>query len=372
MKPTEHDIEAEGLPSASGFDADFRCLGKRALCAQLPKEEDTAIQRRGHKIHMALEESDLSALAKSDEVTASRIMYGEAKLVHEHDFEGAEVTFEQRVWDWDDATGDHTWSARVDTLHVKPRRVLVGDYKSGWSLPPPIDTNWQIRAEAALVADLFDADEAVAALIHPHHPDSLYEARVYTRDDLRDLLATVRHNVAAIQMPDQPRTPGSVQCQYCTAKRVCPEYKAYAAELEQSIADEIKDAGFTAILRRSPRARGAHVRGLKEMQKNIEALLAQYVALAETDGEAVEGYRLARRMIRSITDEVAALELARNEFGSEAVYDAVRMSLPDLEAALAKNNHMTLREAKERVQRALGPVLKFTKSKNFLEEGRSL
>lgn len=370
MEPTEHDIEAEHLPSASGFDSEFRCLGKRALCARLPKEEDTVIQARGHRIHKSLEESDLSDLPLSEERTASRIMYGEAKLVHEYDFEGAEVTFEQRIWDVDDDF-NHTWSARIDSVHWQPqrRRILVPDYKSGWSLPPPIEINWQVRASAALLAEYHDAEEAVCALIHPHHADSLYEVAVFTRQDLRNFLDTTRHNVAAIQLPDQPRTPGGIQCQWCTAKGICPEYLAQQEKTAQEVADEIEDQGFTAVIKRSPEQRGDHVRRLHELVKNAKEMLGRYVKLAERDGSAVDGYSLRRNLRRSITNEEEALRLVRDAFGDDALYDALHLSIADLEKYLAKKTS-GIKEAKTMVQRALNPVLKFTKTDAFLVESR--
>jgi hypothetical protein len=373
FKPSEHDVEAEFLPSASGFDAEFRCLGRRALAGRLPREEDSAVAARGTRIHAALKESDLSDLAESDQRTASRIMYGEAKLVHEFDFEGAIVEFEQRFWDVDDDL-NHTWSARVDSLHYQPdkRRLLVPDYKSGWGLPPPIDVNWQMRSTAALLAERYDVEEVVTALVHPHHADSLYEVRVYTRQDLRDILDTVRLNVAAIQTPDQPRTPGGIQCQYCPAKRICPEYKAQQAQVEQDIADEIEDRGMTAILRRSAGERGEHLRRVKEFIKNAQLLVDQYVMLAERDGEqTVSGYRLRRKRTRSFTNESEAMALVRAEYGTELLYDALHMSLPDLEAALGKKLGSKT-EAKTAVQRLLNPVIKFTDGKFYLEEARSV
>src|SRR5215471_11760342 len=263
--PTQHELETEGLPSASSFNADFRCLGRRALVATLPAMEDSAQSARGTRIHKALEASDLEGLSDSDARTASRIMYGESELVHEHDFEGAVTTFEERFWDVaDDLTP--IWSARIDRhdWQSNKKRLLVTDNKTGWSLGVPIEENWQIKAEASLLAEQYSATEVVAALIHPHHPDSLYEVATYSGDELPEILDSVRHNVKLIQSPDQPRTVGGIQCQFCPAKRICPEYQAASAKLKQAIADEIEDEGFTALLRRSIKERGAHVKALKE------------------------------------------------------------------------------------------------------------
>ena len=234
--PTEHMIEVGYLPSASYFDSAFRCPGQFIMESKLPAEEDTAAANVGRRIHKALELSDLEGLNKSESRTTSRIMYGEAELVHEYGFEGAQVEFEQRIWDFDEYFRKR-WSARIDAVHWQPekRRLLIPDYKTGWGIPVPVKENWQLRSEAALLTEMYGAEEAVCALIHPHHPDALWEARVYKRPQLLDMLETVRHNVQMIQMPDQRRIPGPIQCAWCTAKGVCPEYLADAAKLEAKI-----------------------------------------------------------------------------------------------------------------------------------------
>jgi hypothetical protein len=371
MQPTEHDIESEGLPSASGFDAEFRCPGKRALCAQLPKEKDTAITKRGQRIHDALAEGNFGELAPSDQTTASRIAFGEAQIVHEYGFEGAQVEFEVRFWDVDDAL-NHTWSARVDRHDWQPdkRRLLVVDDKTGWGIPPPVHINWQIRSEVALLAETYDALEAVAVLIHPHHPESLWEARVYDRKACDHLLSVVRHGVKAIQMPDQRRIPGGIQCQFCMAKRVCPEYKAADEALDIAIADEIQDQGFTAINRRTQEERGEHVRQLKEKINNIEFILAQYTELMERDNESIAGWRLARKLTRKVTNEARAMELVKGEYGPELLYECLTFSIKALEDKLAERG--TRKDAKAAVARVLAPILRFDKSKYYLEEARSL
>jgi len=370
-KVNPHDIETEGLPSASGFDSEFRCPGKRALVKRLPQEENTAAANRGQRIHDALARGDFSDLSKTEGDHASRIAYGESEIVHEYGFEGALIEFEQRVWDFD-ADFTQTWSARVDRHDWQPRqrRLLVVDDKTGWTTPPPIEVNWQVRSEGALLAERLDAEETVVALIHPHHPDSLWEAKVYSRRETDQLLDVTRHNVKKIQMPDQPRIYGAIQCQWCPAKRVCPEYQAASAALDQAIADEIADQGFTAINRRSKKERGEHVRALKAQIKNIEFILAQYVELAERDPDSISGWKLTRKLTRNVTDEMAAMEIVRSQFGPDTLYSCLTFSIKALEDFLAKDH--TRKEAKQMVERVLSPILEFKKSKYYLDEARSL
>ena len=369
---TKHQIETRFKPSASCFDSCFRCPGKWQLEAQLPAEEDTYLTRLGTDIHKALETCDLTGLSPSAARTTSRIMYGEAEIVHEYSFEGAEVEFEHRVWDFDDDM-NKSWSARLDALHWQPdkKRILVPDYKSGWGIPVPIYENWQVRSEAALLTEMHGAEEAVTALIHPHHPDSLWEARVYKRRELLDMLDLVRQNVKAIQQPDAPRIPGGIQCQWCTAKRICPEYQAASAALAVAIKDEVADEGFTAIINRSASARGEHVRALKEQYHNIEEILDQYVELLKKEKGSIKGYILRRKLDRHVDNEAEAMRITKEKFGEEALYAALKFSVAALEEQIAPKVG-GMRKAKDIVASELNSLLKFKESKLFLAESRSL
>jgi hypothetical protein len=364
--------ERERKPSGSGFNAEFLCPGKRAICAKLPKEEDTAAANRGKRIHDALEKGDFSELAESENRTARRIAHGEAELVHEYGFEGALVTFEERIWDVDDK-GEALWSGRIDRYDWQrdKRRLLVIDDKTGWGVPPPIAHNWQIRSYGALLSELCDVEETVVALIHPHHPTALWEAKVYNREAMRHLLDVVRANVAEISDPSAPRRPGGEQCRFCPAKIICPEYIAWAAAIDQAIADEVIDQGFTAINKQTPEERGATVTNLKERKANIDTVLERYVHLVERDPDGVAGYRLARRLTRVVTDKDEAMNLVRKEWGEDVLDAAMTFSIPALEAEVAPQFN-TKKEANAAVKQLLGALFTYKESKNFLEEARSL
>ena len=371
--PTQHDIETEGLPSSSGFDSEFRCPGKRQLCLQLPKEEDQAAANRGVRIHEAIQSWDLEKLAKDERRTAHRIMFGESQIVHQYGFEGADVTFEERVWDFDDNL-DHTWSGRVDRYDwdANQSRLLVLDDKTGWTTVPLIEDNWQVRSEASLLAERLDARETVMGLIHPHDPDSLWEAHVYSRDETDELLDRTRHNVVKIQQPDQRRIAGGIQCQWCPAKRVCPEYKAAAEQLAQDISDEIEDEGFTTIIRRTKKERGNHVRWIKELVKNCEFMLEQYVQLELREPESIQGWKITRKLTRSVLNEATAIELVNNRFGADAMTASLVFNIVALETYLKEEQNMGAKDAKEAVRQCLFSVMEYKRGKYFLDEARSL
>lgn len=373
VKETQHDLETEGLPSASGFDSQFRCLGKRALEEQMPKEDDSAIQARGHRIHQALADFTFEDLNKTEARTASRIGYLEAEIVHEYNFEGAQVNFEQRVWDVDSSL-TKLWSGRIDRHDWQPdkHRLWVNDNKTGWSLGLPIEKCWQVKSEAALLADYYDAQEVVTSLIHPHDADAPYQVWIYQRAELDEILDSTRYNVAQIQLPDQPRTPGGIQCRWCKAKTLCPEYLAQQKELAQAIADEWEDEGFSAILRRTKKQRGEHVHQLKEFVANAKRILDQYLELQRRDGDAIGGWVLKRVYKRLITDEVRAMELVSDRYGEEMLAAATKFSLTAFEEELQKTRSLSKREALEVSERLFHGVMKRKDPEYSLREARSM
>lgn len=363
---TKHDIETEGLPSGSGFDADFRCLGKWWLERQINKPEKRRVDAdRGDRIHEALKKSDLSELCQSDEITASRCIYAEGELVHELDFEQAEAEWEVRLWDTDDELRQ-LWSVKPDTVLFDRNnfRTLVINYKTGFGVQVPIKENWQVKAEAVAVHIHYRPREVFHGLIHPHHPDLLYEKIRFAPDLLDVHLETIRGKVAEIQKPNQPRTPNGISCQWCKAKGICPEYQAWAKDLAQAVQDEAEDLGFTAILNRTPEERGDQVKLLKRLQEHIKSQLEQYVKLEAQKPDSVKGWRLKSRWTRSVKNEAVFLRLVKQHFGENAANHALVVSLTALEAYLKKN--MSAKKAEEAVKSALNSQIKYTKSESWL------
>jgi hypothetical protein len=371
-KPMTHAEISKGLPSASGFDSCFRCLGKWELEKQFGEEPESADARRGDRIHRALERSDLSELTGGEQLTASICMDIEGQMTDQHNFEDAEdVIWEKRMWDVDD---DLTalWSVQVDYLRLSrnKRRALVIDHKTGWGIPVPIKYNWQIRAEAAIVWYHYGVDEVVAVLAHPHHPDSRYEVAIYTAKDCADFLVTIRGNVALIQQPDQPRTPNGTSCQHCRARHICPERQAYLDKVGQDVINEIRERGYTALLDRNPEQRGEHYRSVKSLLAQCELIMEKYTSMVAADPDSVKGFRLVKGWTRSIKDEVEAMELVEKEFGEKVANDSMVFSLTELETALQRSLKIGKTKATARVEACLHDVLKWTPKRPWLTEQR--
>jgi hypothetical protein len=308
-------------------------------------------------------------------------MFAESEIIHEYNFEGSQAWWESiqeealrlnRLWDVDDDLRP-LWSARLDCLHLHPsgKRALVPDYKTGFAANPPIASNWQIKGEAVLamtspLSPAFGVEEVTAALIHPHHPDSLYETITFTREELELHAKTIRGLVAQIQEPDQPRTPNGISCAFCRAKDVCPEYQEEKAKLAAAIIEEHETNGFDSLLRMTAAERGRRLKDLRDLEKHIERQREKFVGILRGDPESVKGWKLTRKWSRKISDQVEAMQMVAAKFGATARDHAVKLSLTALEEFLAES--MNKREAHELINESLKPVIKFSKSKEYPEE----
>lgn len=378
-----HDEIAEGKPSASSFDSDFRCLGKRALEKEMPPEKESKAASRGTSIHHALAISDLGELSPSDSITASRCMYAESQIVHEYGFEGFNAWWEghpepmselPRLWETSNDL-ETLWSVQLDSLLQAPdkTRILAADYKTGFMRTQPIASNWQVIAECVAAAfnpqsPGYGAKQVLGALIHPHHPDSLYEVRAFNSLELEGHRATINGLVALIEQPDQPRTPNDVSCAFCRAKGVCPEYKAQAKQLMKDIRDEHENRGFAALLELTPEERGQRMAQLKRLEKIIVEQKDRFVELVKGDAEAVTGYRLTKKWDMKVKDEGKILVAARVEFGELAASHAVKFSVPALIDFLKKD--MGTKEAKVIATEKLKPFITFKPSREYLMESK--
>jgi hypothetical protein len=367
-----HAEETKGLPSGSGFDSCFRCLGKWELEKRFRKDESDASSdaKKGQKIHKALEHSDLGRLSGSESVTADICMDTEAKMIDKYDFaDASDVYWEQRLWDVDDDLNP-LWSVQLDYLltQYSTGSALLIDHKTGWGIPVPIGENWQIKAQSALVWYLHRVNEIVAILSHPHHPDTRYEEITFTAAQCAEFMVTIRGFVELIQKPDQPRTPGGVQCQHCRAKHMCPERQAWLDRVALDVRNEIRERGFTALIDRTPDERAQHYREIKQLGENCARILEQYTSMVVNDPDAVVGFRSQKAWLRGLKDEATAIEKVEREFGEKIANESMSFSLTELEEAVRRAFKLSKMKATARVEACLSDVLKWTPKKPYLVE----
>jgi hypothetical protein len=378
-KPNHGELAAY-LPSGSGFDSYFRCLGKWEAEQGVPERESTPEQMRGERIHAALAKSDLSELVPSDATTASSCMYAEGKLVEKYSFEHAvsywEPTLDKewnkrhsqmlmpRLFDIDDKFNP-LWSVQHDRVLETKDEAMMIDYKTGFGELVPIDINWQVKAQvASLYVALGERKRFIAALVHPHHPDSLYEVTEFTSEQAALMVQTIRGHVALIQQKDQPLTPGDIQCRWCGVRHSCLERKQWLLARASANIQAVKDRGYTDIIERTPDERGQHVRELKDLQDMAEHYLNQYVDVALKDPNAIKGWKLHESSQRSWSSEDRAIALAQKLFGEDVVAAAMKMSPANLEAAMLEK-YGKLR-GKEMMELRMGKLIVYKERRPWL------
>jgi hypothetical protein len=124
--------------------------------------------------------------------------------------------------------GDLQHSGRVDRVYHDGDKALILEFKS---LPGEVadsPTNAQLRDQAVLVAGSYKVPTIGTAVIQPlvtHDP----EVCVYQAEDLMKAEMEMHIRVALSNDPAQPRIHGEIQCKFCRATGVCPEYQKWAS-----------------------------------------------------------------------------------------------------------------------------------------------
>jgi hypothetical protein len=353
-------------------------LGKWQAEQGLPEREPSDAMRRGERIHAALAKSDLSDLVPSDAETASSCMYAEGKLVERYSFEKStsywEATTDQelnkriqlmpRLFDVDDKFNP-LWSVQHDRVLDTKDEAMMIDYKTGFGEVVPIEINWQVKAQvASLFIALGERKRFIAALIHPHHTDTLYEVAEFTPEQASLMVQTIRGYVALIQEKDQPLTPGEIQCRWCGVRHSCLERKQWLKAKALANLQAVKDRGYTDIINRTPEERGLHIRELKDLQDMCVHYLDQYVEVAIKDPLAIKGWKLHESSQRSWSSEARAIALAQKLFGEEVVAEAMKMSPASLETAMIEKYGK--KRGKEMLELRMGKLVVYKERKPWL------
>jgi CRISPR/Cas system-associated exonuclease Cas4 (RecB family) len=352
----DHDKESEGLPSGSAFDSCFRCPGKWQLekkCRKRVGEDPDA--RTGKRIHDALAENDFSKLTRSERITAQMCMNLEGALIERFNFEGYDNRWEKRLW-MHDPDDNKIWSVKPDYVILSRERAMVHDEKTGRGIPVRIESNWQIASEAAAVWFWHRPTQVITCLIHPHHPDTQYEVKLWTEGECAHALIEINARVQMIQQPNQPRIPNSISCQYCRAKGICPEFQALTTRMADDIRKHWNDEGLAYLLDKDPVQRAEHVGQIKVLQKELDEQMRSYKKLLAKDPRAIAHHRLKRSYMTDITDEEQAIEIVEMIFGEDALAHSVKFDLKGLEDYLTTKYGR--KQAEQLVSVHLGELIK--------------
>lgn len=225
-----------GLPSASGAPRWMNCTASMAREAAEralePEPEQSDAATFGTRIHAALEGTlPPSELNTAELQTFERIKPLWHQLVERIGFEHGKILLaEKRLWLHDEAM-EPVMSGRLDLALATDDAVAVIEYKT-LRAPEPACNNWQLRAQAVLLADEHpeyagDGTTWHLAIIQPNASPQISHAE-FSSADVRRWRATILDVLAHRQNASAPAMPGR-WCEYCRARKTCREYASFTA-----------------------------------------------------------------------------------------------------------------------------------------------
>lgn len=226
MENTIQD-ERGGWTSASNAEADSLCPGRHIAQRGLPEGAKGADAESGTRIHAWLElpldkgpelsDAELETAEKCNEIECNLISH-----VFDCPLEdkARKVLREHRMWL---TFGDYKHSGKADVIHLYRDAAMVIDYKTGRNEATESPRNLQLRDLAVLAASNLGVKTVHVSIVQPW-ATMKPEICTYTVEDLMLACDEMRARVEDSNNPKSSRVPGATQCQYCRAKKTCPEF----------------------------------------------------------------------------------------------------------------------------------------------------
>ena len=247
-----------------------------------------------------------------------------------------------------------------DLVIVWPDRAVIIDWKTGWAEPSwPAAEDWQLMAYAVAVRQYYCASRVEWYRYHPMLKlGSRATAGVISgvMGSRWTLYENALKQIVRMSTPEAQAVPGEIQCKWCRAKAICPEFREWAETPvfppPALIANNLPAPRVAELLDYKPK-----LKMLNDAMKMIEAQ-AQTILMA---GGEIPGWRLQEgNEIRQIPDGRRAF-MAINDFGVhlsiDDFWDAVRTSAPDLTRLFAKASGLKGKAAGAAFAAALGDLL---------------
>lgn len=111
--------------------------------------------------------------------------------------------------------------------------AAVQDFKLGFMDVTPAPMNYQVASYGLMWTDFLKLDRATVAINQPRHSKDELSIAYYDRHALEKARKELTAIMQAAWDPKAPRIAGAPQCDFCTAKLFCDEYKARYRALEQ-------------------------------------------------------------------------------------------------------------------------------------------
>jgi hypothetical protein len=249
------------MVSGSSIHRVLRCAASAAL-PQVDETSDDPGVEHGKQVHAHLERV-ASGVPIEESIAFADDSAKASLLVLDHDrlptHLAGEVAF---AWDWQRRTarelgrnlarayvglGETEIPLTVDVLGVANAgaRVLVADYKTGWTVYPKPQEYGQLQIGGLAAATVYDADEAELQLIRL--PDGSAEPWITTGsasswelqgfgDEVERAMVRVAKARELVKLGRTPDVNVGHHCRYCPARKACPSTTALVLALPDNVA----------------------------------------------------------------------------------------------------------------------------------------
>lgn len=283
--------------SPSSADRWMNCPGSVALCAKMPKPEQSKYAGEGEVAHEVLERAlknpklvpfdlvgeEINGFHVTDEM-AEAVSFAREIVMTELK-KGGQLLVEQKV---DIAPGV---SGRLDAAIVRPfQSVIAYDFKYGKGVLVSAQENPQLLMYALPLALQYEVGEVTLGIIQPRTEDQ-FSTWSCDMEYISTFADEMNRKIALTKEPGAMVASGS-WCKWCWAKPICPA-------LRQNIADQLPAIPGKELL--LPDVKGLPIPVLtkildsKELLESwLDACMAYAQDVLEAGGQ-IPGYELAQK-----------------------------------------------------------------------------
>lgn len=265
--------------------------------------------------------------------------------------------------------GKPLFSGTPDRVRIYPTRGLAicSDYKFGFKVVQSVDANMQLRAYLAMISEEYPVANYYGAIFQPRVSAKPNIVR-YSHADVLKARAEIEAVWDACFAKEPPRHASNEACEWCEAKTICPEHKAWIGEIEK--VRHLPVAQWTdEQMNLFETRRSAALKFIEEAHEQIKLIKA-------TDPDRLPGWNLKPgASVRTVSDLVAAWGSLQSHMSAREFSEACDVSIGALERILWQRSQgdivrgkLSQKQAKALLNDLLKGLIELKRNKPSLEK----